>query len=667
MSCKGLVELIVLNIGLQAGILDQRVFSMFVVMALVSTFLTTPITLLLYPAHLRTASDDDSLFEGANSGESRLKSGEQGGAEDGEYGEKGVGREQGGKAVGQRPDSKRVLVVLDRFDHLAGLLTLVQLLRPTQLPHPPRDATNIQNGGLRRRRARQGASDQATDTKVVEVESISGYDTSADDDGILATVSRGEAESSDESSSGRHDAVPLGQDIIRQSPYHHHHHATSIDALRLVPLTERTSAVMKVAESEETLRADPLINVFKTFAHLNRLPIRSMMAVVSSDQFSATVVGRASRENANMIVVPWSMPVAQSTTMTSPAVVSGSTGYFSSLINPFDSIFGGDATTSATGSNSGSSTTPQQANFIRKVFQTSPCDVGVLVDRTMASKGALPLTSRRQHVVMGFMGGPDDRAALKLVLRMITLNEELALTVLRLKRVEPSQAGESIITSLPPTLHHAQSMSRREASGAGFSLVQDTMYPTASHGATPLEAALEDDLALQEVQQFSAAGSFSSRLSLQVVETSRPLTELIRRTDEIQPTLVVVGRSRRLPAMTHRDELRHLLARGALGHDEDDDLERSKAKRENEDKTQPAAAAAAATTEAASSSVPSAADFAAEKVLNGETCKVIGEPAMATTRLLKTRAQILVVASAMRSSSTAMVGAFPASRIISEA
>ncbi|KAK9356095.1 Sodium/hydrogen exchanger family-domain-containing protein [Lipomyces doorenjongii] len=50
MSCKGLVELIVLNVGLQAGILSQRVFTMFVVMALACTFLTTPLTTLLYPA-----------------------------------------------------------------------------------------------------------------------------------------------------------------------------------------------------------------------------------------------------------------------------------------------------------------------------------------------------------------------------------------------------------------------------------------------------------------------------------------------------------------------------------------------------------------------------------------------------------------------------------------
>ncbi|KAJ5793358.1 uncharacterized protein N7503_009336 [Penicillium pulvis] len=49
MSCKGLVELIVLNIGLQAKILSVRIFTMFVVMALVTTFMTTPLTVSLYP------------------------------------------------------------------------------------------------------------------------------------------------------------------------------------------------------------------------------------------------------------------------------------------------------------------------------------------------------------------------------------------------------------------------------------------------------------------------------------------------------------------------------------------------------------------------------------------------------------------------------------------
>lgn len=39
MSCKGLVELVVLNIGLETGILSTKIFSMFVLMAIVTTLL----------------------------------------------------------------------------------------------------------------------------------------------------------------------------------------------------------------------------------------------------------------------------------------------------------------------------------------------------------------------------------------------------------------------------------------------------------------------------------------------------------------------------------------------------------------------------------------------------------------------------------------------------
>ncbi|KAI9500026.1 Sodium/hydrogen exchanger family-domain-containing protein, partial [Coemansia spiralis] len=49
MNCKGLVELIVLNIGLDAGVIDVRVFSLMVVMALVTTCATSPMVVWLYP------------------------------------------------------------------------------------------------------------------------------------------------------------------------------------------------------------------------------------------------------------------------------------------------------------------------------------------------------------------------------------------------------------------------------------------------------------------------------------------------------------------------------------------------------------------------------------------------------------------------------------------
>jgi Kef-type K+ transport system membrane component KefB len=48
LNTKGLVELIVLNIGLDVGILTEEMFASFIVMALFNTFITTPLTYLLW-------------------------------------------------------------------------------------------------------------------------------------------------------------------------------------------------------------------------------------------------------------------------------------------------------------------------------------------------------------------------------------------------------------------------------------------------------------------------------------------------------------------------------------------------------------------------------------------------------------------------------------------
>ncbi len=48
MNTRGLVELIVLNLGYDLGILSPRIFAMLVLMALITTFMTGPLL------HLRT-------------------------------------------------------------------------------------------------------------------------------------------------------------------------------------------------------------------------------------------------------------------------------------------------------------------------------------------------------------------------------------------------------------------------------------------------------------------------------------------------------------------------------------------------------------------------------------------------------------------------------------
>src|SRR5262249_38663600 len=51
MNPRGLMELIVLNVGLELGVISPRVFTMFVIMAIVTTMATSPmLKLLLGPA-----------------------------------------------------------------------------------------------------------------------------------------------------------------------------------------------------------------------------------------------------------------------------------------------------------------------------------------------------------------------------------------------------------------------------------------------------------------------------------------------------------------------------------------------------------------------------------------------------------------------------------------
>jgi Kef-type K+ transport system membrane component KefB len=48
MNTRGLVELVILNAGLELGILSSAMFTMMVIMALVTTFMTSPLLIGLY-------------------------------------------------------------------------------------------------------------------------------------------------------------------------------------------------------------------------------------------------------------------------------------------------------------------------------------------------------------------------------------------------------------------------------------------------------------------------------------------------------------------------------------------------------------------------------------------------------------------------------------------
>ena len=59
MNTRGLMELVILNIGLQEGVITPAVFAMMVIMALVTTALTTPLLHWIYPQrHVRSGEGD---------------------------------------------------------------------------------------------------------------------------------------------------------------------------------------------------------------------------------------------------------------------------------------------------------------------------------------------------------------------------------------------------------------------------------------------------------------------------------------------------------------------------------------------------------------------------------------------------------------------------------
>ncbi|KAF8874359.1 Sodium/hydrogen exchanger family-domain-containing protein [Infundibulicybe gibba] len=329
MSCKGLVELIVLNVGLSAGILDVRTFSMFVVHALVLTVMTTPLTLLFYPPKYRTRDGAPNIVKEAPS----------------------VEEGSSHRPVGDNEIRTKFALVLDKIEQLPAAMTLSQLLQ-------------------------SGASSTASPSSV-----------SSSVDIKLEHVQERPAH-----------PIPLESDqrlIARHSALVPR---ITINALRLIELTNRTSAVIRSTEAESLLYNDPIVSVFRTFGYLNRLLVSAALSVVSYDEFPAAIAKHVTDSGSHMVLLPWSRGA------TSISEEGGQT----TPHNPFDGIFHKTTTQDQTSS-------VVYSEYIRNIFLNVPADIALFVDRGIG--GQLP-GSGGQHIFMPFFGGPDDRLALTFLVQL---------------------------------------------------------------------------------------------------------------------------------------------------------------------------------------------------------------------------------------------------------
>lgn len=371
MSCKGLVELIVLNIGLQAKILSQRTFTIFVVMALVTTVATTPLTKALYPPWYqrkvekwrRGEIDWDENPIAPSESESSTS--------------------DPSKSVGDQFQIQRMLVYL-RLDSLPSLFAFITLLSPQteNTPKPELDST---------------VEDTGEGSKSVPV-----------------TITR--------------KTKPL-----------------EVHGLRLIELTDRTSSVMQVTEdlAEElySLR-DPVINTFRTFSSLspmsNNVAVSGRVAVVPEYSYAETLTSHAADTQSEFALIPWS-EYGSLSDFDQPLSLSGASDRFKG-------------------------NTPH-LEFVHKTLAKAEkvCNAGIFIDNGFGGFGPRPaqspggltrsksgvslhsqhhrtpalatyptITDRTHHVFLPFIGGADDRVALRLVLQLAR-KENVTATVVHLK------------------------------------------------------------------------------------------------------------------------------------------------------------------------------------------------------------------------------------------
>jgi len=454
----------VLNIGLSAGILNNQVFAMFVLMALVTTFVTTPLTLLFYPAAYRAKREIERRGGHTDAGDSSTQEDDQ------------------------RTHSK-LAIVLDRLDQLPAVFAFVRLFKP-------HSASPIST------RPQSYVDEKHADPDYAPAEGSQA--------GSFAPV--------------------------------------SIDALRLVELSDRTSALIKAADSEGSLKAsDTLGQVFRTFALGHGMPTTLSMSIIQQDQHADRVAEHAADKGSDLVIIPWALQTAK----VEEGVIAGL------LPNPFEGVFG-----KAPASRESS---PQYAAFVRKVFAEAGTDVGLYLDRGLSDSA--PALSGRTHLFLAFHGGADDRLALALLVQLTVQNPSIKATVVRIERAAERTAADKEVLTKEPTIEGSTAEilpSQFTIQGGGGAV--DTAYPTV-HG---LGSETADNLALAHWFEGKAVHSQEikaglARVAFSTIQSAVPLSMATARARALStagdtPLVVLAGRGRR-DAASHARELEEVLKR----------------------------------------------------------------------------------------------------------
>jgi len=315
----------------------------------------------------------------------------------------------------------------------------------------------------------------------------------------------------------------------------------SVDALRLMELSGRTSTVLRSTESEALLLEDPLITVFKTFGHLNHIPVFSSISVVNYDEYPNAIAEHAERSASQMVVLPWS----------SGHHIGSHDGPKAEAHNPFDSIFHRSTVQDPTAS-------IVYSEYVRRVFNHSPVDIALYVDRTPSLKTS---AKSARHLLLPFFGGPDDRLALAFVVQLC-MSKDASATVLRLSKADP----------LSPLMTNATAVEQPRSTQPHITLIHQTMAAADTHyGEVTAQHRMvsdtADNLLWDKYVQRDGLNAFElealSRINFVTKGTPGLLHTIAEEANNLlkqdKELIVVLGRSRRLATESHAEELRQIM------------------------------------------------------------------------------------------------------------
>lgn len=298
-----------------------------------------------------------------------------------------------------------------------------------------------------------------------------------------------------------------------------------VHGLRMLELTERLSSVMKDAEIDDLSARDPVVNAFHTFAQLHNVAVSGEIQLVPEGSYGDILNERASERNSDMILLPWSETGSFSEGVTANMTEVSQSAFNNSFYNQFVTNFLDTVSCSAAILiNNGFGVLPREAP---QALHRVPTNLSI---RSHPILPTAPLVDQSHHIFFPFIGGLDDRIALRFVLRLAR-NPNVTATIVHVKSTDRvSQPADEI--------------SGFTATG---STDQGRLATTRSQ-----EMISNQDQAFFMAMSDSLSGDLRNRVLFNSIETTQPLRDSVEKaraevglTSESAGDLVVVGRHQR--------------------------------------------------------------------------------------------------------------------------